>query len=147
MNDVTNQEVNLTDQSNTASIEAALQQAQQAIASIPLSTNPHVLSTDPIPPVHHINLIDNIADITDYINEQTQKHKELMVHIESFKDKLTEVSADMKNYHVEDKFAAAKKFIAKEEKAFLGLTTAHKIEIAVVAVVAIGIIVAAFKIL
>jgi len=147
MNDVTNQEVNLTDQSNTASIEAALQQAQQAIASIPLSTNPHVLSTDPIPPVHHINLIDNIADITDYINEQTQKHKELMVHIESFKDKLTEVSADMKNYHVEDKFASIKKVVVAEEKKFLGLSTAHKIEIVIVGLVAISIVIAAFKFL
>jgi len=122
MNDVTNQEVNLTDQSNTASIEAALQQAQQAIASIPLSTNPHVLSTDPIPPVHHINLIDN-------------------------KDKLTEVSADMKNYHVEDKFASIKKVVVAEEKKFLGLSTAHKIEIVIVGLVAISIVIAAFKFL
>jgi len=143
---------NPAEQADNTSIESAIQQAINTVASeMPVATSvPFVskpMSTDPIPPVHHLNLIDNIADITDYINEQTQKHKELMVHIESFKDKLTEVSADMKNYHVEDKFAAAKKFIAKEEKAFLGLTTAHKIEIAVVAVVAIGIIIAAFKIL
>lgn len=143
MTDVTNS----TDQATIETIEAALQQAQQGFESIAKPAIAHILSTDPLPPVHHINLIDNIADITDYINEQTQKHKELMVHIESFKDKLTEVSADMKNYHVEDKFASAKKFIDKEEKTFLGLTTAHKIEIVIVGLVAIGIIVAAFKFL
>jgi hypothetical protein len=140
MNDISNQEVNPTEQANNASIEAAIQQAQQTFASLAKPYTENVLSTDPIQPVHHINLIDNIADITDYINEQTQKHKELMVHIESFKDKLTAVSADMKSYHVEDKFAAAKKFIIEEEKAFLGLSTARKIELVVVILVGVAII-------
>jgi hypothetical protein len=135
---------NTTEEANISTIETVLTNAINSFVPTP---NAHPMSTDPIPPIHHLNLIDNIADITDYINEQTQKHKELMVHIESFKDKLTEVSADMKNYHVEDKFAAAKKFVEKEEKAFLGLTTAHKIEIVIVAVVAIGIIISAFKFL
>ena len=143
MNDVNN----LTDQADNATIEAALQQAQHAFSSLAKPYMENVLSTDPIPPVHHINLIDNIADITDYINEQTQKHKELMVHIESFKDKLTAVSADMKNYHVEDKFAAVKKVVVAEEKKFLGLSTAHKIEIVIVGLVAISIVIAAFKFL
>ena len=143
MSDVTN----LTNQSNNETIEAALQQAQQAFSSLAKPYMANVLSTDPIPSEHHINLIDNIADITDYINEQTQKHKELMVHIDSLKEKLSAVSADMKNYHVEDKFATVKTLINKEEKAFMNLTTAHKIEIVIVGIVALGIIVSAFKFL
>jgi len=154
-----NDEVNtiVSEVENTAAnLEAAITQAinptSMPIANMDFLTaknaaNAYPLSTDPIPPVHHINLIDNIADITDYINEQTQKHKELMVHIESFKDKLTEVSADMKNYHVEDKFASVKKLIVKEETAFLGLTTARKIELGVVILVGAAIISALVKFL
>jgi hypothetical protein len=143
MTEVTNQEVNPADQATIATIEAALSNAINTFT--PTQSNSIPMSTDPIPPVHHINLIDNIADITDYINEQTQKHKELMIHIDALREKLGSVSSDMKSYHVEDKFATVKKIIAKEEKAFLGLTTAHKIEMAIVGVIAIGIIIAAIK--
>ena len=70
-----------------------------------------------------------------------------MVHIESFKDKLTEVSADMKNYHVEDKFASIKKVVSTEEKKFFNLSTAQKIEVVIVGLVVIGLVISAIKFL
>jgi hypothetical protein len=140
---------NPAEQADNTSIESALKEAVNTFnASIPPVT-PFVskpMSTDPIPPVHHLNLIDNIADITDYINEQTQKHKELMIHIDSLREKLGSVSSDMKSYHVEDKFATVKKIVAAEKK-FFNLTTAHKIEIVVVALIFVGIVISAFKFL
>ena len=105
------------------------------------------MSTDPIPPTNHVNLIDGIADITDYINGEVKKHKELVVHIESMRDKLTNFSDDLKNYHLDEKLSAAKDFVVKEEKAFMTLTIAQKIELLIVGVAAIGIIIAAIKFL
>jgi len=141
-----------TESSNTTQVETAIQQAQQAIGSVsaqPVVAMPRAKtfasSTDPIPPIYHTDLIDNIGDITDYINVEAQKHKELMVLVDSLKEKLSAVSVDLKNYHVEDKYAALKKGVAKEETKFLNLTTSHKIQIAAIVVAAIGIAVFALK--
>ena len=113
-----------------------------------LSANVKVpMSTDPNPPTNHINLIDGIADITDYINSEVKKHKELVIHIESMRDKLTNISDDLKSYHLDEKLSAAKSFVVKEEKAFLTLTIAQKIELLIVGVAAIGIMIAAIKFL
>jgi hypothetical protein len=137
---------------NSVQVETAIQQAQQAIASVapqPIVAMPKVKtftsSTDPIPPIYHNDLIDNIGDITDYINVEAQKHKELMVLVDSLKEKLSAVSADLKNYHVEDKYAAIKKVVNKEKNSFLDMTVSQKIQSLAIVVVVIGIAVFAYK--
>jgi hypothetical protein len=63
------------------------------------------------------------------------------------RDKLTNFSDDLKNYHLDEKLSAAKDFVVKEEKAFMTLTIAQKIELLIVGVAAIGIMIAAIKFL
>ena len=135
----------VTNPSNQASNEAI--EASIKAATFTISPNTKSLSTDPIPPLYHTNLAYDISEVTDYIIEQTQRHKELMAHVESLRDKLDSISTNVRKYHADDKIEEVKNTIVKERNIFSNLSKSHIIEMVVVGVVAIGIIIAAFKFL
>ena len=126
--------------SDNASIEQALKIALDTLAKTPINPTAQALSTDPIPPEHHLELIGNVSNIVDYVSTEVAKHKQLLNILETFNSTLSDSHSVLSNKKVAT-------VIDVEKKKWYSMTTAHKIEAIIVAAVVIGAIVGIFKFL
>ena len=125
--------------SDNASIEQALKIALDTLAKTPINPTAKALSTDPIPPEHHLELIGNVSNIVDYVSTEVAKHKQLLNILETFNSTLSESHSVLSNKKVAT-------VIDVEKKKWYSMTTAHKIE-AVIVVVLVAVAVSIFKFL
>jgi len=123
-------------------IEAALKSVLDTLAKSPINpaAQAQPLSTDPIPPEHHLELIGNVSNIVDYVSTEVAKHKQLLNILESFNAKINESHSILSNKNVVS-------VVQAEKKKWYSMTTAHKIEAVIVAAVFIIGIVTAIKFL
>jgi len=125
--------------SDNASIEQALKTALDTLAKTPINPSAQALSTDPVPPEHHLELIGNVANIVDYVTTEVAKHKQLLNILETFNSKLSDSHSILSNKVVAN-------VVEAEKKKWYQLTTAHKIEVVIVVVLA-AVAVSIFKFL
>ena len=125
--------------SDNASIEQALKIALDTLAKTPINPTAQALSTDPIPPEHHLELIGNVSNIVDYVSTEVAKHKQLLNILETFNSTLSESHSVLSNKKVAT-------VIDVEKKKWYSRTTAHKLE-AVIVVVLVAVAVSIFKFL
>jgi len=123
-------------------VEAALKSVLDTLSKSPINpaAQAQPLSTDPIPPEHHLELIGNVSNIVDYVSTEVAKHKQLLNILESFNAKLNESHSILSNKNVVS-------VVQAEKKKWYSMTTAHKIEAVIVAAVFIIGIVTAIKFL
>lgn len=126
--------------SDNASIEQALKSVLDTLAKSPINpaAQSQPLSTDPIPPEHHLELIGNVSNIVDYVSTEVAKHKQLLNILEQFNAKLNESHSILSNKNVIS-------VVQAEKKKWYSMTTAHKIEAVIVAAVFIVGIVTTIK--
>lgn len=125
-------ELNPQAQSTLDKLEESLKGAVNSMHAVYTAPTRTPLTTDPLQPEHHSELIDHAENVLSYVSVEVQKHQDLVNIIETFKKQIDshhnallsskKTLADLINPEV-------KKEVQKEVTLFNQLTLIQKIEI------------------